>query len=300
MTRPTLRRGPLFMVVAGAFFTVMVTAVKVARAELGAFEIVLYRACISVPVTFLLALPAGLGVRRPGLLALRSALGFGAMACFFTAAKGLAIADLQLLGKLQPIWIALLAPWLLGAAERSSGALWLVLAGGLAGSALLLGPDLAVGSLWGLWALGATLFSAAAHLVVRRLGRTEAPRTQVFWFQLATLVAAFVVVVVDGGGVPSGPPRGLWAPLAVCGLATVGGQVFMTRAYALDRASTVAAASYLTPLFGVAADLLAFGAWPRAHAWLGGALVMGSGLWLLFGASGDAAPVRAARSRAGA
>lgn len=295
----TVRRGPLYMIVAGGFFTVMVASVKVARADLGAVDIVLYRACVSTPVAFLLAAPSGLVVRRPALLLLRSLLGFGAMTCFFTAAGGLAIADLQLIGKLQPIGVAVLAPWLLGAGERSPTTLWIVLGGGLAGSVLLLGPDLAVGSLSGLWALAATGFSATAHLLVRRLGRTEAVSTQVFWFQLATLALAFLVVGARDGTLPSMPPAGLWAPLVVCGLATVAGQASMTKAYSLDRASTVAAASYLTPLFGVAADVLAFGSWPRAHAWLGGLLVMGSGLWLLFGDSRTAPDARrAGRARA--
>ena len=44
------------------------------------------------------------------LLATRIVVGFAAMTCFFTAAHGLAVADMSLIGRLQPLLIALLAP----------------------------------------------------------------------------------------------------------------------------------------------------------------------------------------------
>ena len=43
-------------------------------------------------------------------MVVRCVLGFGAMTCFFTAAKGLSLADLSILAKLQPIVLAILAP----------------------------------------------------------------------------------------------------------------------------------------------------------------------------------------------
>jgi len=279
-----MSRGPLYMMLAGAFFTVMVAAVKVARTELVAFEVVFWRACISVPVTLSLVLAGrtGLAVRNPGALLLRSVLGFGAMTCFFTAAKGVSIADLSLIGKLQPIWVALAAPLVLGATERSGRGLWLVITGGMIGSALLIGPELAVGAHFGLFALAATGFSAAAHLLVRLLGRTDAPATQVFWFQVATLILASAAIALVDGGLPDLPRVGLWAPLAVCGVSAAIGQAFMTRAYALDGAARIAAASYATPVLGVVADVVAFGVWPDVGGWVGGGLVVASGLWLLW------------------
>lgn len=278
-----MRRGPLYMMLAGAFFTVMVAAAKVAREELLAIEVVFWRACISVPLAFAFARVggSGLAVRNPRVLAMRSLLGFSAMVCFFTAAKGVTVADLSLIGKLQPIWVALMAPLLLGSAERSGRGLWGVIAGGLLGSALLIGPDLAVGSSYGLYALAATGFSAGAHVLVRLLGRTDAPSTQVFWFQLVTLGLALLAIVVTTGDLPRGPALPLWGPLALCGVGAALGQALMTRAYVLDGAARIAAASYATPLLGVAADALAFGVWPDLLGWVGGALVVGSGLWLL-------------------
>ena len=56
----------------------------------------------------------------------------------------------------------------------------------------------------------------------------------------------------------------------------------MTRAYQLDKASTVAAASYAGPLFAVVGDILFFAAWPDAWALGGGALIVLAGAWLVF------------------
>ena len=57
----------------------------------------------------------------------------------------------------------------------------------------------------------------------------------------------------------------------------------MTVAYSKDRAAPVAAAAYVAPVFGFAIDFFAFGVAPRMQALAGGVLVVGAGLYLVFG-----------------
>jgi len=270
------------MVGATLMFVIMVATVKVARQELTAFEVICWRSVIALPVTFILARSAGLGIQNRRVMALRAVLGFCAMSCFFTAAKGLAIADLSIIAKLQPLIIAIIAPLLLGRAEGGGPAIWIILAVGLVGSGLLIGPELAVGGTYGLWALGAAVFSALAHTMIRALGKTDNAPAIVFWFQLTTLVLAIPsYALLEGGMIPL-PPSHLWPYLAGCGLAATAGQVLMTNAYRLDKAPVVAAASYAGPLWAVGMDIVVFEVLPSGWALVGGALVVGAGLVLVF------------------
>lgn len=277
-----MRRGPLYMILASLAFTVMIGAVKVARREMTPFEVITWRCMISVPLALAFCWKPGIAIHNRAGMALRGLFGFGAMSCFFTAAGGLDLADLSIIGKLQPILIAIAAPLVLGAGERSRGLLWLVLLAGIGGSALVIGPDLQVGSMYGLWALGATAMSAGAHLAVRALGRTEEPHAVVFWLQVMVLVLSVGATVVTTGRAVSLPPAHLWPYLVGCGVTATVGQVLMTRAYKLDRAAPVAAASYTGPLFALVGDIVAFGRLPTVAVLLGGALVVGAGLVLVF------------------
>jgi drug/metabolite transporter (DMT)-like permease len=296
------------MIVAALVFTVMVACVKIARLELTALEIVLWRSASSIPLAWLLWRAPLVWSRgesgwtagsRPSLrlvgrrwFVVRLFLGFGAMLSFFTAARGLDVADLSLVSRLQPLVIVLLAPVVLGRTERSGGKTWGLLLLGLLGCAVLLGPELAVGSAYGAWALAAVLFSAAAHVCLRALGPTDDPRTIVLWFQCCVTVLALVTVVVQDGGLPVPPRAELWpAVLGVGALATLG-QVIMTRAYALDRAAVVSAASHVSPLWAVGVDLLVFSVWPDGRTLLGGVIVLAAALGLVLLGSDAVEPVR--------
>ncbi|MEM1418784.1 MAG: DMT family transporter [Myxococcota bacterium] len=288
MTRARIRRGPALMLLATALFTLMVAAVKVAREELGALEVILWRTGISVPVAGLLALRGGTTrIHAKALTTLRVLFGFGAMCCFFFATKGLDLGELSVVSRLQPVLVAILAPLALGQRERSSGRLWALLAAGLGGTLLIFVPELDGGPrLRGLLpyaaaALAATTFSACAHVCVRRLGATEDPRALVLWFQLGAFSLAMSVLSVAGEAPTRLPPSHLWLPLAAVGLFATLGQIAMTEAYRTDQASRVAAASYAAPVFGMLGDLVIFGTLPTLWAALGALVVIAAGLALV-------------------
>ena len=276
-----VRRGPAIMMLATLAFTVMIASVKWLRSELGALEVVFFRAALSVPLAAVLCRGRVWRVNRPGLLLLRVLLGFAAMGCFFTAVAGLSLADMALVSKLQPVLVVLLAPALLGGDERVGRSIWWVLAAGVVGTALLLGPELAVGNRYGLWALAAAGFSSLAHVALRALRAHASPPTIVFWFQLGSAGLALALLMILSDEAPRWPRLGLWPAIVTCGVAATLGQVLMTRAYAVEKASIVGAASYVGPLWAVAGDALLFAAWPSANALAGGAVIVGAGLWLL-------------------
>lgn len=274
-----LRAGPILMILAGLCFTLMVSLVKVARADMTALEVVFWRGAIAMPAIFVLAAGRSWRPRNVPWLAARSMLGLFAMICYFYAAGGLAVTDQTLLGKLQPMVIAALAPLLLGRSESTGRGGWALIGLGLMGSAILIAPELQVGSVYGLVALLATLFSALGHLCIRRLTATDSPMVIVLWFQGFVTVASGLWLAALG--LLALPPVALWGPLAGVGLLAVLGQVLMTYAYRADRASIVATAAYTTPLWALGVDVVFWGTLPAWTSWVGGAIVVGAGLLLV-------------------
>jgi drug/metabolite transporter (DMT)-like permease len=266
--------GPILMILASLAFTLMVACVKVARAEMSALEIATWRGLSSIPLAWLLARGASRHVQAKGWLGLRVVFGFGAMTCFFTSAKGLPIADLSLIGRLQPLLIALAAPLILGVAERSDRRIWGLMLVGVAGCSVILGPGLAVGNVYGLWALAAIALSTVAHITLRALGATDDPRIVVMVFQIGVTILALLSTSLITGSLPSPPRQGLWLPLLGVGVLATFGQLLMTQGYALATAARVSAASHTSPVWGIGVDIVLFSLWPSPSMILGGTVVM--------------------------
>lgn len=285
--RPALARGPLLMALAALVFTVMASLVKTSRAELGAAEIIVWRSLVSVPLAALplVALAARGAFPWPqnhrALLA-RLLLGFASMVGVFTAARGLALAEQNLIDKVQPLVVAVAAPALLGADERPEPRTWIALLLGLLGCALLVLPDLRGGDLWALWALAGAVFSAGAHVALRVLGRTDHPALVVFSFQAGLVPLSLLLHLAVSGGAPALPSPALWGPLAGIGLCAFLGQTLMTRAYQLDRAAPVAAAAYTSPLWALLADLVVWHATPGWTTIVGGGVIVAAGMLVVW------------------
>jgi len=244
-------------------------------------EVIWWRSLVAMPLAYLLARRVGVALVAWRTFALRAGFGFAAMTCFYFAAGGLAVTDLSILHKLQPILVALIAPLVLGRAERAGPMVWVVLVAGLAGCAILLAPDLRVGSTYGLWALAGAAASALAHVFVRALGDTDDPRTIVLWFMIVSFGLATSALIATTGALIHIPSPRLAVVLVAIGVSATAGQVLMTWAYHHDRAAVVAAAAYSAPLFAAVIDVVAFATTPSPHVLIGGAIIVGAGLVLL-------------------
>jgi drug/metabolite transporter (DMT)-like permease len=271
-----MNRGPILMILATLVLTCMSGAVKIARAELDPIDIIVWRSVVAIPFSWWLVKGVSLRIEEKGVLAIRIGLGFAAVLCFFTALKGLPLADTNMITKLRPIVIALCAPLFLGRAERAGPKLWGLLVMGLVGTAILLAPDIATGSVWGLWALASSIFSAGGHIALRGL-KNEHSGVVVLWLQIGVFLLALLLCLVTKGGLTV-PPIHVWPAIAGVGILATVGQLLVTKAHAVDTASRIAAVSFIGPVWGVAGDVLFFGGWPAAHVWVGGVVVVSAGL----------------------
>lgn len=281
------RVAALLMVASGLMFTIMVSFVKVARQELDPLPIMLWRSLIALPI----ALMWSGGFKRVvpqalPWLGLRSLLGFGAMFGFYYASEGIGVGELGFVAKLQPVLLAVFAPWVLGRSERVPKQIWGLIALSFFGVGVLMWPKMQGSAGWGdlfsshgSLAICACACSAIAHLCVRRLGAWVSAPSIVLYFQ--SFVGIVAALVLAGQGRLT-MPESRWIPILLAvGLTSTAGQLFLTKAYAKAKAARIAAMSYVSPIWGVLIDALCFGVLPGPEIWLGGALIMAGGLGLL-------------------
>ncbi len=268
------------MFVANFGFAGMAALVKVMDTDLPEQELVFWRAAFSLPLLLLLVARARRGwvVKARGTIVLRSVLGFAAMMLFFWSLGRLTLGEAQMLIKLQPVWIALLAPFVLG--ERPGGRVWVCLGLALAGAGLVLGPSLTAGvlGLAGLAALGSSLFSALAHMQLRKLGRTDPPDLVVFNFTALLLVFSGVLSVP----VARAPESAHWPVLVGIAMCALAGQMFMTGAYRAAPAPLVAVVGYTAIPVAMFLDGLIWGTVPTVWSITGGVLIIAAGVGLAY------------------
>jgi drug/metabolite transporter (DMT)-like permease len=276
--RPALGAG--LMAVATLGFAGMATLVKLMDTALPEQQLVFWRAAFSLPLLVVLVLRKrrSFVVAARGTILLRSLLGFGAMMLFFYAVGRLTLAEAQILIRLQPVWVALLAPFVVG--ERPGPRVWWCLALSVVGVGLVLGPSLTTGvvSAAGLAALSSSLLSAGAHLQLRRLGRTDDPDVVVLNFTFLLLLFSGVL------SAPAAqlPATGHWPLLVGLALCAMMGQLFMSSAYSVARAPTVATVGYVALPTAALLDWLVFDTVPTGWAMAGGLLIIASGVALAY------------------
>jgi drug/metabolite transporter (DMT)-like permease len=244
--------------------------------------IVLARAALQL--TFALALARAGGVRllvwRPGLLWVRSVGGSVSMVCMFYAYTRLPVADVLTLANTFPIWVALLSWPLLR--RRPSTAVWLAVASGVLGVALMLRPHFAAANLASLLALASSVFTAVAMIALHRLRRVD-PRAVIVHFSAVALALCVASLFLFDRAFS---PGDVWHPdtlllLLGVGAAAMTGQLFLTWAYAVGEAAGVSVVGLTQIVFAMAFDVLLFGHTFGPATLLGVALVVAPTAWLM-------------------
>lgn len=253
-------RGPMWMATSSLFFAGMGLLVKVVSESLPAGQVVFWRSAVATACLIPWALRDP-GVWRPkawGPLVARSLSGVLSMLCYFTAIGRLRLGDAVMISYASPLVVALLSPTILG--ERPSRGLWLGLLLGFGGVALVAGPSFSGDPVGVAAAVATAVFAGTAYVYVRVASRTERSDTIVLWFSALSALLFFPAAVA------APVPTTLWPALVGVGVLGVGGQLTMTRAYAVGEAATVAMWMYLTP---VLAYLLGLGLLDEAVSWRG-------------------------------
>ena len=118
---------------------------------------------------------------------------------------------------------------------------------------------------------------AVSAILVRVLARTDSTQATTFW--LLALMAQGAGLLAWPGWVPL---RGEHAAIiAGIGIAGALGQYTITEAFRSGEASLVAPLEYSALVWGVLLDLSLWGVLPDGLTWLGAAIIVGNGLYLI-------------------
>jgi drug/metabolite transporter (DMT)-like permease len=269
------------MIGAVAAFAGMDALLKVFSTAYPAMEVAALRGAASVPFLVVPLLLTGrlrdLRPRRFGLHLLRGLLMVGVIGAFVYSVRVLSLADAYSIFLAAPLIVtALSAPLLQEHVEWRN---WLVIIVGLMGVLTMLRPS--ASSLMTLGAIAA-LLSAIAYalgaIALRVVTRTDTTASVVFWtIALMTICTALLAV---RGWVPLRPQH--WGLLAAMGIFGAVGQALLTEAFRAAPPSVVAPFEYTALLWGMGIDWTFWGVLPSARVLLGGGIVIGSGLYLIW------------------
>lgn len=248
------------------------------------------RALIGAFVAFAVARLRGvtLGVNDKPALFWRSLFGTAAMGTTFYAlsSRTLPLADTVTLLNLTPIFLAVLAPFVLR--ERTSIAVAFALLLSLGGVMLILHPSFAwrphddtpgpSASATAGFAVLAAFISSIAMMMLRRVGRTESPESIAVHFSLFAAVALGLLSLSDLR-MPALRDAGFVIAAGIC---AGFGQLALTRAYALERAARVSGMGYLAVVASALLGGAVLGERPTLGAFAGMALVVAGGLVVTF------------------
>jgi drug/metabolite transporter (DMT)-like permease len=273
-------RAVVAMLFAVALFSLMDAGLKLLSSQYPAFQVAAMRGAASLPFVLVWAaattgLRPLLRVRWP-LHLLRGVLGVAMMWGFVYALRTLPLSTAYSIFFVAPLLITALSVPFLG--EQVGPRRWIAIAIGLVGVLVVLRPTGdGVLTVAGLAVLLAALGYAVSAITVRVLARTDSTQAMVVWL---------MAMMALGAGAFAWPD---WVPLRgehawlIAGIGVAGalGQYAITEAFRLGQASLLAPLEYTALLWGVLLDLTIWGVLPDSVTWVGSAIIIASGLYLL-------------------
>jgi drug/metabolite transporter (DMT)-like permease len=268
------------MLMAVACFSLMDAGMKQLASSYPTLQVTFLRGAASLPFVLVWVLatagPRSLIPVRWGLHLLRGLLGMAMIGCFVFALRSLPLSTAYTIYFVAPLLIAALSVPLLG--EHVGPRRWIAIGIGLVGVVVVLRPGVdGFISVPGLMVLLAATAYAVAAITVSMLTRTDTPQSMVVWFLVILALGAGLLALPDWQPLQLGHA----ALIAGMGLAGAGGQVALTRAFQLGEASLIAPLEYTGLVWVIGWDLAFWGVLPDRFTWLGAAIIVASGLYLL-------------------
>ena len=283
-------RGIGLKVASVSVFVAMFALVK-AAGQVPAGQIVFFRSFFAIlPLLIMLSwqqeLRTALHTRHPFSHVARGLVGVSSMSLGFFALTRLPLPEAITLNYAQPLLVVVFSALFLHETIRVYR--WSAVAVGLFGVVVVSWPNLTLfagesamesrQAIGVAAALAGAAISAVAMLLVRRLVHTERTSTIVLWFSLTASLAALATIPFGWASL-SWPQAALLVGAGICGGV---GQVLMTESYRHAEASTVAPFEYTSLILGIVVGYLAFGDVPTPYTIVGGLIVVGAGLFIIW------------------
>lgn len=258
------------------------TILKIVVAELPSWQIMALRSAFGLAILtpiILVQTWRGHGTivtRRPGGHLFRASLSAVSVFAYFEALRELDLPVATAILFVTPFFVVALS----GLVLRESVGLnrWIAVAIGFLGALVIIRPGPEGVSVAALLAVLSAATWGSAMVAIRNLGKTEGTLAMLFYFNLFICLISLVFAV------PGWQPVPLWL-LGVIGLNAViqlVAQSFMLMAFRFASASVSAPVQYTQLLWSVAAGWFVFSVFPGPQVFLGAAIIVASGLYLIF------------------
>ena len=268
----------MYMIAATLSLVIGWACIKTAGDRLPTAELVFLRSGVGLPLLIPSArLRAGsLWGHNIKLLILRGLAGCLGMICVFYGMTHLSMGDASVLLNTFPLFVALLAPFLLKEPTHPRVFLFAVIA--FIGVAFIVKPSADIINVPAFVGLAGGFLVALAMIAVRKLRATENTWVITLWF--TTIVAAGSLIPTLFNFVM--PTMGEWLMMIIAGLILTLSQVFVTKAYGFAAASVIAPFAYAAVLWSYGLDILIWKFEPDMWSIIGSSIIILSSLGNMF------------------
>ena len=240
----------LFAVVFGVLTGVLI---KQLGSDINIITTLFYRFLFSLPILFLFAIYVRgrqfLQVNQRRILFFRSILGCCGITFWFLSVRSMPLGMATALFQSSVIFITLLSPVFLG--EKVGIYRWTAVIAGLSGVVIITDPFSGNMSFYAFYGIAAALTGAGLSLMLRQLGKGDAPASVAVWYNMAGFGVLSVVVMILPNQLQA-ISQSVLIDLIVLGMIGAALQIVMTTAYRYSDAVVVASMRYLQmPISGV-------------------------------------------------
>ncbi|MEQ8257544.1 MULTISPECIES: DMT family transporter [Roseovarius] len=262
-------------------------------------QIVFFRSAIGLLTFAVIFLPFyGLRVlrtRRPGAHLLRGICVVGANSCLFLGLAAMPIADAVAVFFISPLVITVFSVIFLR--ETVGARRWAAIAVGFVGVLVIVKPGTSAFQAAALLPMAAAVLYAVIHMVARKVGGTESAATMAVYIQITFILSCSIIGLSIGDGKFAQQDHASlaflfrawgtiaahdWWILVMLGVSSVLGGFFISQAYRISEAAFAAPFEYVAMPMAIMWGVTVFGTWPDRTAWIGIALILGSGLYLIW------------------
>jgi drug/metabolite transporter (DMT)-like permease len=273
-------RGIAAMVIGGAALSMMDACLKTLSPHYSTMQVTSMRGFSALPIVLTwIALTTGFAPMRRvrfSIHLVRGILGIGSLGSFAYGLRALPLVEAYSIFFIAPVLITVFAALILR--ERVEAGRWIAIAAGFGGVLFVLRPTGAGAvSAAGFAILGAALCYSLSAITVRILGRTDSTQSMVFWLMIFIAFGAGAVALPTWR--PVRPED--WIVLVALSVAGSIGQWAITEAFKRGESSVIAPFEYTALVWGVSLDWTIWGAMPQARTFVGAAVVIASGVYLL-------------------
>ena len=293
--------GALWALVAVVCFSTNDVLVKFLSGGYPLYQLIFFRTIFGISFILAILVPmtggslSMLKTRRLGTHIIRGGCVVFANFCFFLGLAAMPLASAVAIFFISPLLISVFSVIFLG--ETVGPRRWSAIAAGLLGVLIVLRPGTEAFQAAALLPLVAAFGYATLHILTRAIGGTAPATALAFYFQAPFFVFAVPAGVLLGDGrfeVFDHPsmefllrawvwPGGFdLALIALLGITSALGGFTISQAYRRSEAAYVAPFEYAAMPLAVFWGLTIFGEWPDLWAWVGIALIMASGLVLVW------------------